>query len=186
MHLHNIILILLLTIFLHFQGLAGNIELDEAVVQEDMQELENIANTEELPEDPEITNLMHSNDQAIGFSSGATGGIGLSYRYWPNDHGIQLTILPIIAEEFHFISFGISHLYMLRRNKNASLYLSSGLHYLNINGEFVLNAGVGPAINTSLWEVVGINLMFGYGIYGFNIPETIVFPTSEIGIYYWF
>lgn len=153
---------------------------------------------------------IYNNNHALGVSAGATSGIGLSYRYWPGNSGLQLTFLPVIGANDGWISFGASYLNVLKKHRFASLYLSTGFHIIHDYGSYeywdwdpvtgnssliyteeyndtYLSVGIGPGVEFHLWEVAGFNFMVGYGVYDLlGIYGINTNFTGEIGFYYWF
>ena len=46
----------------------------------------------------------------FGAHVGSTTGLGLSYRHWFAKTGFQLTAVPIISDDFYFVSAGLTFL----------------------------------------------------------------------------
>lgn len=132
----------------------------------------------------------------FGSHLGATTGIGLSYRHWFKNVGVQFTVLPINTSDLTFVSAAITGLYSLKETKSVRAYFYLGNHFLyseTRNNDYPdnnetkykrqYNIGFGPGF--SFGSVVGFNLMFGYGLYDvFN--KFYMFPTGEIGLYFKF
>ena len=118
----------------------------------------------------------------IGFSANSVSGIGLSYRYWPAKTGIQFSFLPVIGEFDTWISAGVAGLYSIKKNQKVNLYGFLGIHYLYADGDASLNTGIGPGFEFILGEVVGLNLEFGYGIYGGQSISTNI--AGGLSLYY--
>ncbi|MGK7392977.1 MAG: hypothetical protein ACNS62_00330 [Candidatus Cyclobacteriaceae bacterium M3_2C_046] len=126
---------------------------------------------------------------SIGAAAGFSTGVGLSYRYWPVKHGFQVTFLPVIGEDDTFVSLGTTWLIKLKDGKNVDLFLFAANHFYwqddwdSNQAELSMNLGFGPGFEFTISQVVGINLMFGYGLYDYidNIQSNF---TGEFGIFY--
>jgi len=137
----------------------------------------------------------------FGFHAGFVTGLGLSYRHWIYDAGIQLTVLPIKTQEFTFVSAGFSFLYSLHRSKYIMVYGYLGNHYYynthdeesyNPNTGFYeqhnvsdsgYNIGFGPGF--AFGKVVRFNIQVGYGFHDVT-DEFNLYPTGEMGLYFLF
>lgn len=125
---------------------------------------------------------------SIGINAGVTTGVGLSYIYWPNKGGFQLSFLPLYDKKNTNISLGATFLYKLREvNANYNFFLFAGNHYTNFTSStnsYFYNVGIGPGIQYHK-NGFAINFMIGYGI--LNIPNDVASrPTVELGGYYQF
>jgi hypothetical protein len=137
----------------------------------------------------------------FGVHSGATTGIGLSYRHWFNKIGFQLTALPVKTDDVTFISGGVTGLYSFYEGKYVGVFGYLGTHYFVTDRnediwdeatmtysthkvrESLYNFGFGPGF--TFGRVVRFNLMIGYGFY--DVFEKFnMYPTGEIGLYYRF
>ena len=137
----------------------------------------------------------------FGFHAGFVTGLGLSYRHWFHDAGIQLTILPIKTQDFTFISTGFSFLYSFYRSKYIMVYGYLGNHYYyNMHEEDIYNPitgllesqnvndsgyniGFGPGF--AFGKVVRFNIQVGYGFHDVT-DEFNLYPTVEMGVYFLF
>lgn len=122
----------------------------------------------------------------FGIHAGFTTGLGLSYRHWFNNNGVQLTFLPIFTDDLTFISGGVTLLHSFKENKYFRFYGYIGNHYIyntESDNEQQYNLGIGPGF--AFGNTVRFNLMVGYGLYDvFNRLNML--PTGEIGLYFCF
>lgn len=141
-------------------------------------------------EDNEIINVSNE----LGMHAGFTTGIGLSFRHWSGKYGIQVTAIPLKANDFQFVSAGLTGLYSLSNKKYTRFYLYLGNH-LMINSQFYDIYTDSPATKTRYnvgfgtgFEVgrkVRFTIMAGYG--GYNLteaPDYYLLPTVESGLYF--
>lgn len=139
----------------------------------------------------------------FGFNAGATTGIGLSYRYWPNKTGFQITALPIKTEDETFINVGLAGLHTFYDSRLTRFFGYLGSSYVvedYMVYEYVYNSGTGyydeivdNEHNTKLnigfgpgfafGSRVRINIMAGYGFYDI-LGDFNIFPTGEIGLFF--
>ncbi|MGD2035611.1 MAG: hypothetical protein PVF73_11175 [Bacteroidales bacterium] len=126
-----------------------------------------------------------STKNEFGFHVGASTGIGLSYRRWISNQGIQLTFVPVMTDEIDFISGGLTLMHSFRNKRYFRFFGYLGNHII-YNTEFTdeylhYNIGLGPGFEFG--TVLRFNLMVGYGFY--NVTNDInMFPCGEIGLYY--
>lgn len=119
--------------------------------------------------------LTHS----LGVGAGFTTGVGLSYRYLPDQpdqFGFQTTFAPLrVDDDESRISFGLSFLYRIFETGNTNFYLYQGNHFLyekwkrdsysNMNDADVdirLNNGLGLGFELIFLDNIGYNIMVGY------------------------
>jgi hypothetical protein len=137
----------------------------------------------------------------FGIHAGFVTGLGLSYRHWFQDAGIQMTILPVKTQDFTFVSSGFSFLYAMHRTKYIMVYAYLGNHYYyNEHDEDIYNPntglyetdkviesgyniGFGPGF--AFGKVVRFNIQFGYGFHDVT-DEFNLYPTGEMGVYFLF
>lgn len=142
---------------------------------------------------------LSSSPHHFGVHAGFSTGVGLSYRYWPNRLGLQITTLPVWQGSDINLFSGITALLSLKQNPTSEFftYLGSGLIYESNqytdfqSGQTItatdtqLNIGLGIGLRLTFLEVFDINFQGGYGIY--DVTEDIRSrPTGEIGVYYRF
>ncbi len=141
-------------------------------------------------ENNEVINFSNE----LGMHAGFTTGIGLSFRHWSGKYGFQLTTIPLKADNFQFISAGVTGLYSLTNKKYTRFYLYLGNH-LMINSRFYdyysnstitktrYNAGFG--IGFEVGRKVRFTVMAGYGAYNLTeAPDYYLLPTVETGLYF--
>jgi hypothetical protein len=137
-------------------------------------------NAQEKPSD------FETKANEFGIHAGFTTGLGLSYRHWFNNNGVQLTFLPVFADDLTFVSGGLTILHSFKENKYFRFYGYLGNHFIyNTEAEYEqqYNLGIGPGF--SFGKTVRFNLMVGYGLYDvFNRLNML--PTGEIGLYFCF
>lgn len=128
-----------------------------------------------------LNSISHHN---LGFHTGSTTGIGLSYRYWHNRLGVQATGFPFISKDLGtYYSLGLSLLYVLKDNKKADLFGYIGNHFIKLSNKTTYNLGVGIGLKIDFFEVLDFSIQAGYGIYSIqDSPSSL--PTGEIGLYY--
>ncbi len=158
-----------------------------------------------LPSELLAEENQSSGKRGIGFHAGSTTGVGLSFRYWPESIGFQATFLPIVTEDYRFISFGVAGLYTLHQHDNLSLigYTGFRLHrefQHNNSGwqsnpnidQITFGFGLGPGFKYEYSQVLTANFMIGYGLYIEDdrlLGEETSFRlniTGEAGIFYKF
>ncbi len=66
----------------------------------------------------------------IGAAAGFTTGYGISYRYWPDKWGVQLTTTPYFEKGRANSSFGVTVLMRLQEMSWVNLYLYLGNHLI--------------------------------------------------------
>ncbi len=127
-----------------------------------------------------------TNKNEFGVHLGSTTGIGLSYRHWFNNSGFQLTALPILTDEYDFVSAGLTFLHSFKNSKYFRFYGYIGNHVMyntDIANDFQYNIGIGPGF--AFGKSVRFNLMVGYGLY--DVTDRLnTYPSGEIGLYYCF
>lgn len=138
----------------------------------------------------------------FGAHAGFSTGLGLSYRHWFSNYGIQTTLIPVRNDGRFFGSLGVTGLYSLKRVGSVHTFLYWGNHLIyqshyesssyDEHGYYVYedqgphvqyNMGFGPGF--SFGRVVNFSLMVGYGIYDLTDRFNLL-PTGEIGVYYMF
>ncbi len=140
----------------------------------------------------------------FGIHAGGVTGVGLSYRYWGEKNGFQLTVMPpIVKSDYKLYSAGATYLRSFKDKKWMRVFGYAGIHYWNESSEteYVdwdpiagapfnniqhnnleeFNVGFGPGI--SFGTKVRVSLMVGYGFYDI-LDKFDAYPTGEIGVYY--
>ncbi len=141
-------------------------------------------------ENNEVINISNE----LGMHAGFTTGIGLSFRHWSEKYGVQVTAIPLKANDFQFVSAGLTGLYSLTNKKYTRFYLYLGNHLL-INSTYYntyteqeetrtsYNVGFGTGFEVG--RKVRFTVMAGYG--GYNITDVqdyYLLPTIETGLYF--
>jgi hypothetical protein len=153
-----------------------------------------------------LTNTTQSqtSKHELGAFAASDAGLGFSYRYWPKKFGIQLTAIPIFQQnQSHFISTGLSLLYLLKQSEKVDLYAYAGYHFISRKNQYVFedtqgklltevyvnethNTGLGVGFKFKIFDVVSLNLQGGYGIYNISKYNTNYGMSGGIGLYYIF
>jgi hypothetical protein len=131
----------------------------------------------------------------IGFAAYSDAGVGISYRYQPKRHGIEITGSPnyIGRENLLLLSIGIKGLYSFYKGEKIELYNYLGTHTAFISGgeyqtrTFLSITGLGAGMNIPILEVLSFNFQIGYGFYHFTDNFERDYFTSisgGIGLYY--
>lgn len=162
-----------------------------------------------------ISNLKLVNPpHEFGIASGITTGYGLSYRYWPNKVGFQLTAFPVVSNEDKNLSLGLNSLIKLDSKKWYRLYAFVGGNFnwtenadydefsdgvwgpwellFNLNPpaeeQKKYTVGLGPGIEFTPGEHFGLNFMTGfrYSYTDFQISDDnrALSLTADFGIYF--
>jgi hypothetical protein len=72
----------------------------------------------------------------VGLNAGATTGLGLSYRRWAGNAGVQATVMPIFTDNFDLLSTGLSFLYTVKEHRNLKVFMFVSSHYFYSRNEF--------------------------------------------------
>lgn len=148
--------------------------------------------------DPEKA-LSVNKTHAVGFAAGFTTGYGLSYRYFPNRFGLQVTFSPFKRGEEQRHSFGITFLHELMDNGKINFFLYQGNHFLydedivfsypppnytSVERKTIsrnYNHGIGVGTEFRMGSKITMNVMTGYAAYdSFNSLSI----TAELGIFF--
>ena len=109
-----------------------------------------------------------------GINAGFTTGLGFAYGYWPGKLGVQISFLPIKAENLNFFSVAITPCYTLRNRKYFKFFWFLGNHIISDNNTTEYNIGTGPGFETG--KRVVFSLRGGFGFFdvtnSFNILPT--------------
>ncbi len=140
-------------------------------------------------ENNEIVNKSNE----LGMHAGFTTGIGLSFRHWSGKYGVQLTAIPLKANDFQFVSAGLTGLYSLSNKKYTRFYLYLGNHLLINNTYYNWETGltetktrynVGFGTGFEVGNQVRFTVMAGYGGYNLTDPNFSLLPSAEMGLYF--
>jgi len=137
--------------------------------------------------------VVHA-ENSIGFAAGSTRGMGVTYRYLPDNGdttslGWQVTGLPFITKESGMISAGGAALWLLHRGNVGLAYASFGVGTVamwsnctdgedfHCEEESNFGLGFGPGIGFELRLVEN----FGWSV---DVPLAILFANGEFeGVY---
>lgn len=79
-------------------------------------------------------------EHGIGFQIGGTTGHGLSYRYYGNKIGVQVSALPIFMQNDEFLmSAGLTGIYKIAESKRIDLVAYLGNHFVSRQPEKVVD-----------------------------------------------
>ncbi len=139
---------------------------------------------------------------ALGLCAGYNVGYGeapsfenaLSFKYAPNNFGIQTTFFPYYDEASTQLYAGLNLLYNLIIVERTTFYLYQGnqLCYYqnrkplmcdNDKKTIRFNHGAGLGLGIIILKRISLNLMFGYALYD-NFAE--LHRKGELGLYYKF
>jgi len=118
----------------------------------------------------------------IGAGGGMTLGYGLTYRYWPEKFGYQVTFNPLWDGTDLELVLGTALMRTLHETDKTRLFLYLGGHYayrqieeiqwsqelyIETGSKTVISHGIGlglgPGIELFLFDNFAIDIMFGYG-----------------------
>lgn len=131
------------------------------------------------------TSFPHS----FGLAGGMVTGNGLSYRYWPQAWGFQVSAFPLLQPDYGLLSLGITALIDI-----ADFPGSRFFGYFGGNGSYVYGSwlqdnatvalGGGLGFEFHLAEHIGFDLQGGLvGSIG-TVSRPTLSPSIEGGIYY--
>ncbi|PHR46984.1 MAG: hypothetical protein COA32_08660 [Fluviicola sp.] len=79
-------------------------------------------------------------EHGIGFQIGGTTGHGLTYRYYGNKIGVQVSALPIFMQNDEFLmSAGLTGMYKIAESKRIDLVAYLGNHFVTRDPEVIIN-----------------------------------------------
>jgi len=149
----------------------------------------------------------------FGLNVGPTTGMGLSYRHWFKDEGVQVVFLPVKTSYITMISASLNYLHTLKQSERVRFFCYLGNHLFRYKGmgddlndaipnafvnmwqygyrynseddlDFVhYNIGFGPGISTG--KVIAFNAMLGYGFYDV-LGDFEAYPSFEFSLMYRF
>ena len=128
-------------------------------------------------------------EHAIGFSAGVTKGVGLTYRNIneATNLGVQITGIPIAAEDSGFLSGGVSGLLLLNMSNLGKAFVTLGagiMHTWDEEDELTL-IGIGPGIGFEFQVApsVGLSLELPIAaIFGAEVVEEAGVQKVELGL----
>jgi hypothetical protein len=119
----------------------------------------------------------------VGFASGLTTGVGLSYRHYFDKFRVQLTFGPVITSGEFIMSSGLGLMYELGKTEKTSFFLYQGSHLFYDSSEVLTFFGVGIGMEFIVFKQLSYNLMLGFAAWE-NFDRLL--PTGEMGLYYRF
>jgi hypothetical protein len=157
----------------------------------------------------EPTQLKHY----LGFDAGFSTGYGLSYRYMPNEWGIQVNTFPTASKDEYNISIGATVFRTIYRNRSMQFFVYYGNHlyfdkystgyYNNYNGYYTTEndtnsgdnyevsrtwiTGIGPGFEFYFAKRLALNVRFGFAYYDEgNDNDWMVNADGGIGLHFRF
>lgn len=144
---------------------------------------------------------VEQSKHSVGLAAGFSTGYGLSYRYWPQKLGLQVTLGPFLSNDDSNVSLGVTGLYNLRSSKYYNFYLYYSNHFLfeknrnwyydqNLGSysktehDFTWVTGAGPGFEIVAWGRLGFNGMFGLAYYDHGPSDWEVTMTVESGVFF--
>lgn len=134
----------------------------------------------------------------LGMHAGSTTGYGVSYRYWPDKLGLQVTLFPYISSDNSFLSLGISGLMKVHELEKLDVFLYLGNHFrysqdkyyynynqYEIDNYFNWSIGFGGGLNIRIAKILRLSVMTGLGNYDILNNYQLTFA-GEVGFYYTF
>ena len=133
--------------------------------------------------------VMANAEHAIGFAAGATKGVGLTYRNIneSTNLGVQVTGIPVAAEDSGFLSGGVSALLLLNMSNVGKAFVTLGagiMHSWDEKDELTL-IGIGPGIGFEFQvaPTVGLSLELPIAaIFGAEVVEEAGVQRVELGL----
>jgi len=126
-----------------------------------------LANTNIFAQTDTAKYKPNSYKHSFGIGAGFSSGYGFSYRYFPNQYGVQVNFAPFLSSNSTVVSIGTLGLISLDRTKKSDFYIYYGGHLHNYNNirknRTRLFYGIGPGIQLNLSEHVSWDFMVGYG-----------------------
>lgn len=150
------------------------------------------------------TDSTKSSQHYIGFNTGFTTGVGPSYRLDHNGLRFTATFLPLMSQEYSWLSAGGSIGYSsLNWEEDFDFYPYLGVSYLNtskteyryeLNGDPIeyfiaeekLNIGLGVSFDKHFSKYFTASLKGGYAAYLSTNRTPAYFLTGEVAIFYRF
>lgn len=136
----------------------------------------------------------------VGGFAGASAGYGLSYRYFSDAFGFQVTTTPIIGSDYSHLSLGGMLLYPINDGRITRLYGYLGYHFIyeydkyddyyygsTTEYKYYTNiAGAGLGFEITAGQRVGFNFQFGYAFYHHDADDWNTGFDGGIGVFYKF
>jgi len=136
----------------------------------------------------------------VGGFAGASSGYGLSYRYFPDKFGVQITTTPILGSSYSHLSLGAQVMMKINQGRITKLYGYLGNHYIyeydrwdnyydSSFDEYISHtniSGVGLGFEVVAGKRVGFNFQFGYAFYYRDADDWNTGFDGGVGIFYKF
>lgn len=143
-------------------------------------------------------NTVANSKVHVGFSAGATGGVGLSTRFWYKSIGIQTTAGYFGVNEDRQVSAGLTLLGRFYRGKSVNLLVfashsetfdldspNEGSRYVIAKPKVVSGTGAGMGFEFASRAKTGFSLLLGFGQSTF-FQSNVVNAIAEVGIHHRF
>jgi hypothetical protein len=159
-----------------------------------------------------IDNSTHKDlAKEVGLNMGATTGVGISFRHWFDNNGVQITLLPVKTDEMTLMSGSLSLLRSFKLDRSFRFFGYMGHHLFRYKGSeedlrnlfpaplmgFDISIGdntkqldythynIGVGVGISLGRIIGFNAQLGYGAFDV-LGQFNLYPTGEMGLFYRF
>jgi hypothetical protein len=143
---------------------------------------------EELVDKQKMDNTLKHH--ALGFNAGFSTGFGISYRYQYNKHSYQMSLLPIIENNYQVANLGFRYAYNFSEMNRTRFFGYAGHSAFivpkNDKPLIRLVTGVGFGIEQDLTKSLALNFGAGYAYYTREYPNNILSLTAELGLFYKF
>lgn len=143
---------------------------------------------EELGDKPKMDNTKKHH--ALGFNTGFSTGLGISYRYQYNKHSYQMSLLPLIDIDNQFANLGFRYAYNFREMNRTRFfgYAGHSAFIIPIDDKPLIRlvTGVGFGIEQDLTQSLALNFGAGYAYYKREYYNNILSLTAELGLFYKF
>jgi len=87
-------------------------------------------------------NVISTKRNLMGLNIGATTGIGMSFKHWHNNIGIQITGLPYKIDDDLDFSVGFMGLYSIKKRKNINFFGYAGFNYMTNGFDFIYDVPI--------------------------------------------
>ncbi len=121
----------------------------------------------------------------VGFVAGYSTGLGLSYKYENGKNGVQFSFLPIISENFTFVSLGCTLMHTFYEAENSGLFVYQGNHLIVFDESTMYVAGLGVGMDFTLTKKISFSLMGGYALNNYERGR-LLSMSLESGLFYKF
>ncbi len=146
----------------------------------------------------DISTPEKKRNHSLGMHAGSTTGYGVSYRYWPDKLGLQVTLFPFISSDNSYLSLGISGLMKVHELEKLDVFLYLGNHFRYSQDKYYYDfnqyefdnylnwsIGFGGGLNIRIAKILRLSVMTGLGNYDILNNYQLTFA-GELGFYYTF